>query len=160
MPATEVVVVKESAAIPVTATGPTLVYWDICGLAQPIRYALELQKIEYVDVRIDAGEATSDDYKQIWFTRKGDLDSPFANLPYFLDGGVTVQSNAILRKIGRVDSVVIFGIFSIFFSFSFFFFFLNFFLIFFFIFFSIFSVLLRPSPSFDFPLQAPSSLGR
>lgn len=84
---------------------PTLVYWDICGLAQPIRLVLECTGVDYVDVRIDPGMPGTASYKQEWFARKKDLSSSgcrFANLPYFLDNDCKMaQSNAILTHLGR-----------------------------------------------------------
>ena len=41
-------------------------YWNIRGLAQPIRLALELAGAKYVDVRIEAGPAGSPEYKTAW----------------------------------------------------------------------------------------------
>ena len=83
----------------------TAVYWDICGLAQPIRYALALAGADFVDVRIEPGDANLPSYKQMWFSKKPNVGEacPFPNLPYLLDeGGVALpQSNAILRYIGR-----------------------------------------------------------
>jgi len=84
----------------------TTVYWDICGLGQPIRYALELAGADYADVRVDPGPGApgTPGYKKMWFDKKPELDQAicFPNLPYMLDGGVALaQSNTILRYIGR-----------------------------------------------------------
>lgn len=84
----------------------TTVYWDICGLGQPIRYALELAGEPYVDVRVapGPGEPGNPGYKQMWFTKKPEIAESviFANLPYLFDGETAlVQSNAILKYIGR-----------------------------------------------------------
>lgn len=85
----------------------TVVYWDICGLQQPIRYALEVAGADYVDVRVHwgPGEPDTDSYKQLWFDKKPVLANilAFPNLPYLLDAdGVSLtQSNAILKYIGR-----------------------------------------------------------
>jgi glutathione S-transferase len=102
----EVIFADSPAAIPTASAGSTLVYWNICGLAQPIRYALEMAGIEYKDVRIDAGPGApgSDSYKGLWIGKKPDVgkEVPFVNLPYFIDGDVKLaQSEAILRHIGR-----------------------------------------------------------
>jgi glutathione S-transferase len=84
---------------------PTCVYWDICGLAQTIRMALALAGVDFVDVRIDPGSPNDSDYKQVWFRKKPSLMAgvlPFANLPYYMDGSVSLsQSNTILKYIGR-----------------------------------------------------------
>lgn len=82
---------------------PTLVYWDICGLAAPIRLALATAGVDFVDVRVDCGPL-GDAYKSMWFGFKPNLELVlgFPNLPYLLDGDVALsQSNAILRYIGR-----------------------------------------------------------
>jgi glutathione S-transferase len=100
----EVIIADTPDKIPLTQPGTKVMtaYWNICGLGQPIRYALELANIPYSDVRIEAGEAASADYKQMWMGKKPEVGVPFANLPYFFDGDVKlVQSNAILRHIGR-----------------------------------------------------------
>lgn len=84
---------------------PTLVYWDICGLAQSIRLVLECTGIDYVDVRLDPGVPGTASYKQEWFARKPDLSSAgcrFPNLPYLLEKDCKLsQSNAILTHLGR-----------------------------------------------------------
>ena len=107
MPAT-VIVAKCAAEVPVEAVGgkPTTVYWDICGLGQCPRYALELAGVDYVDVRVDAGDASAPDYKAIWLqqAKPGTTAAGlhFSNLPYYLDADVKLaQSNAILRYLGR-----------------------------------------------------------
>jgi len=84
----------------------TTVYWDICGLGQPVRYALECAGVDYVDVRVHwgPGQPGTEGYKQMWASSKGALGErmPFPNLPYMLDGDVALtQSNAILKYIGR-----------------------------------------------------------
>lgn len=79
-----------------------LVYWNIRGLAQMERLALEYAGANYTDVRIEAGPSDAADYKQAWFGAKPSLDMPFPNLPYMLDGDKQIpQSHAILKHIGR-----------------------------------------------------------
>jgi glutathione S-transferase len=101
------VVVKKPEDIPAEPVDskPTLVYWAICGLAGAIRLALVLGRADFVDVRIDAGEASDPGYKKNWFVRKPALQEymAFPNLPYFMDtnGVYLTQSNAILKYIGR-----------------------------------------------------------
>eukprot|EP00038_Savillea_parva_P009975 m.187070 g.187070 ORF g.187070 m.187070 type:complete len:261 (-) comp16967_c0_seq1:22-804(-) len=83
---------------------PTLVYWDIRGLAQAPRLALEFAGDKYADVRIHAGDPASDTYKTVWFSQKEDVGKtvPFPNLPYYIDADETLtQSAAILRHISR-----------------------------------------------------------
>eukprot|EP01049_Picozoa_sp_SAG25_P000628 SAG25_NODE_22_length_22323_cov_52.926874_13_plen_259_part_00 len=103
--ATQVVIVS-SGDIPSAAPedGSLLVcYWNIRGLGQPIRLALEYCGAPCVDVRVEAGEPGQADYKQFWMGQKASLKLPFGgNLPYMIDGDVhLVQSNAILRYVGR-----------------------------------------------------------
>ena len=97
------------APVPSDAARTTLCYWGIRGLAQPIRLALEHAGARYDDVRIDAGAADSDDYKQVWFRAKPQVGErvPFPNLPYLLDGDVRIsQSSAILRHVGRAHGLL------------------------------------------------------
>jgi len=85
--------------------GVIIGYWDICGLGQCPRYALELTGVQYTDVRIEPGKADSPTYKDVWFTKKPKLvgtEMKFPNLPYLVDGDVHLsQSNTILRYIAR-----------------------------------------------------------
>lgn len=112
--ASNVVVVTESEDVPKAAVDnkPTLVYWDILGLAQAIRLTLAYANADYVDVRIDAGTFGDDAYKKAWMDAKPGLGLAkggplaFPNLPYYIDGdegeGVAIsQSDAILRHVGR-----------------------------------------------------------
>ena len=83
---------------------PTVVYWDICGLQQPIRLTLALAGVEWVDVRVDCGDPSTDEYKKLWMDFKPSLEPTllFPNLPYLLDGEIAIsQSNVILRYLGR-----------------------------------------------------------
>jgi glutathione S-transferase len=106
---TEIVRVSEGT-IPNGADGRlTVGYWDIRGLGQPIRLALEYVRADFVDVRVHygPGEPSTPGYKQFWKDEKPALAAsaglPFGgNLPYLVDGDVAlVQSNSILRHIGR-----------------------------------------------------------
>ena len=102
-----VIVAEKAESVPVAPIDgkPTLVYWDICGLAQSIRMALALGGADFVDVRIDPGSPDdSANYKQAWFGKKPAVGEimPFPNLPYFMDETVCLsQSNTILKYIGR-----------------------------------------------------------
>ncbi|KAK2851302.1 hypothetical protein Q5P01_007578 [Channa striata] len=78
-----------------------LAYWDIRGLAQPIRLLLEYTGTKYEDKYYVCGEAPNYD-KSCWFDIKDKLGMDFPNLPYFIDGDKKiVQSNAIMRYIAR-----------------------------------------------------------
>ncbi|XP_044208623.1 glutathione S-transferase Mu 4-like [Thunnus albacares] len=78
-----------------------LAYWDIRGLAQPIRLLMEYTGTKYEDKFYVCGEAPNFD-KSCWFDEKPNLGMDFPNLPYLEDGDrKIVQSNAILRYIAR-----------------------------------------------------------
>lgn len=77
----------------------TLCYWDIRGLAQPIRLLLEYTGTDYEDKRLSCGPPPDFD-KSCWLDQKYELGLDFPNLPYFIDGDIKItQSNAILRYI-------------------------------------------------------------
>ncbi|XP_013875683.1 glutathione S-transferase Mu 3 [Austrofundulus limnaeus] len=79
----------------------TLGYWDIRGLAQPIRLLLEYTDTKYEEKLYSCGEAPDYD-KTCWINEKDKLGINFVNLPYLLDGDrKIVQSNAIMRYIAR-----------------------------------------------------------
>ncbi|XP_076053438.1 glutathione S-transferase Mu 3-like [Oratosquilla oratoria] len=80
---------------------PVLAYWDIRGLAQPIRLLLEYTGTDFEDKFYKCGPAPDFD-KSCWFDIKFSLDLDFPNLPYYIDGKIKVtQSNAIMRYIAR-----------------------------------------------------------
>jgi glutathione S-transferase len=88
------------------STIPTLGYWDIRGLAQPIRYLLKYAGIEFNDKRYEFGEGTSlqemESIRKNWTPEKFTLDLDFPNLPYYIDGDVKLsQSLAIMRYLAR-----------------------------------------------------------
>lgn len=108
-----VIVVKTAEDIPTCPVDgkPTCVYWNMCGLAQSIRMALALARVDFVDVRIEAGRSGDEkSNKQAWFEKKPALLNgafPFANLPYYMDDSVNLtQSNAILKYIGRTHELL------------------------------------------------------
>ncbi|KAF7253599.1 Glutathione S-transferase [Varanus komodoensis] len=82
--------------------GVTLGYWDIRGLANPIRLLLEYTGTSYEDKHYSGlGEAPDIDRSQ-WTNVKEKLGLDFPNLPYLIDGERKItQSNAILRYIAR-----------------------------------------------------------
>merc|ERR1711963_818949 len=83
------------------ANKPVLCYWDIRGLAQPIRLLLAHTETDFEDKLLSCGPAPDYD-KSCWFDNKYSLGLDFPNLPYYIDGDVKVtQSNAILRYIAR-----------------------------------------------------------
>jgi len=83
-----------------------LAYWDIRGLAQPIRYLLEYTGTEWEDKLYACGPAPDFD-KKCWFGVKESLGLDFPNLPYLIDGDVKLsQTQAILRYIARKHGLV------------------------------------------------------
>jgi len=84
----------------------TLCYWDIRGLAQPIRLLLEYTGTEYEDKMMSCGPAPSFD-KSCWADVKFSLGLDFPNLPYYKDDEVSLtQSNAILKHIARKNNLL------------------------------------------------------
>nr|ACO15225.1 Glutathione S-transferase Mu 3 [Caligus clemensi] len=82
-----------------------LAYWDIRGLAQPIRLLLEYTGDEYEDTLYSCGPAPDFD-KSCWFNIKQSVGLDFPNLPYYIEGDVKLtQSNAILRYIARKNDL-------------------------------------------------------
>ncbi|KAF5901509.1 glutathione S-transferase Mu 3-like, partial [Clarias magur] len=78
-----------------------LVYWDIRGLAQPIRLLLEYTSTKWEDKFYSCGEAPDYD-ESCWYDVKPKLKMDFPNLPHLVDGErMIAQSNAILRYIAR-----------------------------------------------------------
>lgn len=84
---------------------PTLCYWDIRGLAQPIRLLLEYTGTEFEDKKLSCGPAP-DFEKSCWFDQKFSLGLDFPNLPYYKDEDVSItQSNVILKHIARKNNL-------------------------------------------------------
>ncbi|KAL3853135.1 hypothetical protein ACJMK2_016705 [Sinanodonta woodiana] len=85
---------------------PSLGYWKIRGLAQPIRLLLHYVGENYDDVMYEQGDAP--DYsREQWTSVKHTLGLPFPNLPYYIDGDVKItQSNAIIRYIARKHNLL------------------------------------------------------
>jgi glutathione S-transferase len=84
---------------------PTLAYWDIRGLAEPIRLLLVYTGTEFEDKRFITGDAPGFD-KSCWFDIKYTFGLDFPNLPYYIDGDVKLtQTNAILRHISRKNGL-------------------------------------------------------
>lgn len=81
---------------------PELAYWDIRGLAQPIRFLLEYTGTEFTDTQfVVKGEAPNWD-RSHWLDVKFTKGLAFPNLPYYIDGDVKLtQTHAIMRYIAR-----------------------------------------------------------
>eukprot|EP01104_Vermistella_antarctica_P011223 TRINITY_DN3121_c0_g1_i4.p2 TRINITY_DN3121_c0_g1~~TRINITY_DN3121_c0_g1_i4.p2 ORF type:complete len:234 (-),score=76.25 TRINITY_DN3121_c0_g1_i4:525-1199(-) len=78
---------------------PIIAYWDIRGLAEPIRTLFEYLGVDYEDKRY---LCTADGDRSSWTDVKFTLGLNYPNLPYIIDGDVRItQSNALLRYVGR-----------------------------------------------------------
>jgi glutathione S-transferase len=77
-------------------------YWDIRGLAQPIRLLLNYVGEDFEDKRYSCGPAP-DFNKDCWFKAdKFELGLDFPNLPYYIDGDIKLtQTHAIMRYIAN-----------------------------------------------------------
>lgn len=83
------------------AQKPCLGYWEIRGLAAPLRYILAYAGEDYDDVRYKVGDGPTYD-RSHWFDVKFTLGLAFPNLPYYMDDKVKLtETNAIFRHLGR-----------------------------------------------------------
>jgi len=85
-------------------------YWNIRGLAHPIRMMLSYKEVEFDDKRYDVtrtdGPNGPDFDMSSWFGVKFTLPLDFPNLPYLIDGDVKItQSNAVMRTIARTHGL-------------------------------------------------------
>merc|ERR1711962_1434357 len=81
---------------------PTLGYWELRGLAAPIRYMLHHLEVEFVDRQYGFGTPPNLS-KDEWEKDKDSLGLEFPNLPYFIDdyGLKITESSAIMAHLGR-----------------------------------------------------------
>lgn len=80
---------------------PVLGYWDIRGLATPIRLLLSQAGVEYDEKLYKCGGPPDFDRGE-WSKDKFNLGLDFPNLPYYIDGDVKLtQSHVILRYLAR-----------------------------------------------------------
>ena len=100
----EKLVTRVEGISPETAKIPTLVYFDIIGIAWPIRCLLHLSNIDYDYVPVSIRE---------WMFRSADgrqpLKSAFSNghVPLYVDEEVFLnQSNLILTTLGRRTGIM------------------------------------------------------
>ena len=81
---------------------PTLGYWDIRGLGQPIRYLLKYAGVQFNDKRYGFGAGTTmaeaESIGKHWIPDKFNLGLDFPNLPFYIDGDVKVGIHSILLK--------------------------------------------------------------
>lgn len=84
---------------------PVLGYWNIRGLAQPIRLLLGYTETDFEDKHYVCGPPPDYD-RSSWLNEKFTLDLDFPNLPYYIDGPVKLtQSAAILHYIARKNKL-------------------------------------------------------
>lgn len=80
---------------------PVLGYWDIRGLATPIRLLLEQAGVQYEEELYKCGPPP-DFNRSEWMNKKFTMGMDFPNLPYYIDGDVKLsQSHVILRHLAR-----------------------------------------------------------
>ncbi|GFQ91529.1 glutathione S-transferase Mu 1 [Trichonephila clavata] len=79
---------------------PILGYWNIRGLAEPIRCLLHYKEVDFEDKRYVFG--TNE-----WSNEKLNLELQFPNLPYYMEGDVKLtQSTTIMRYLGHKYGLV------------------------------------------------------
>lgn len=80
---------------------PVLGYWNIRGLATPIRLVLETAGVEYEEKLYECGPPPDFD-RSPWLSEKFTLGLDFPNLPYYVDDDVKLsQSHVIMRYLAR-----------------------------------------------------------
>jgi len=87
---------------------PTLGYWKIRGLVQPVRFILAYTGTEYDQKYYEIGPDLS---RESWLKEKFTLGLEFPNLPYWIEGDEIklTQSRAILRHIARDKAPALLG---------------------------------------------------
>jgi len=71
---------------------PIIAYWDIRGLAEPIRLMLEYCDVDYEDKRYFCGDAPDFDRSE-WLNEKFNLGLDFPNLPYYVDNDMKLTES-------------------------------------------------------------------
>jgi len=70
-------------------------YYDLRGLASPIRYLLEYVGEEYVDKKYPVGPPPEYDRSE-WLADKESLGFDFPNVPYLVDGDVKLTQVSLI----------------------------------------------------------------
>nr|CDS31521.1 glutathione S transferase mu 2 [Hymenolepis microstoma] len=85
---------------------PALGYWDIRGLAEPIRLLLRYLGADFQEKLYHPGPAPDFDSNE-WLEEKFKLGLEFPNLPYYIDGDFKLtQSAAILEYIADTHNMI------------------------------------------------------
>jgi len=86
---------------------PTLGYWSLRGLAEPLRYVLHYTGTAFEDKQYDiVGEAPNYS-REMWLADKPNLGLEFPNLPYYIDGDLKLtETMAIAGHIARKHGLV------------------------------------------------------
>ncbi|XP_012944248.1 glutathione S-transferase Mu 3 [Aplysia californica] len=83
------------------AEKPRIGYWDIRGLAAPLRLIMAYSGVDFSDDRYAVGPPPEYN-RDVWFSVKFTLGLDFPNLPYYIDDKVKLtETNAIFRYLGR-----------------------------------------------------------
>jgi len=84
---------------------PILGYWNIRGLAQPIRFLLHYASVKFEDKLYVDDEFGEKEWAE--FKAANPYGFAFPNLPYYVDENVKIcQSSAILRYLARKHNLV------------------------------------------------------
>ncbi|XP_054157597.1 glutathione S-transferase Mu 1-like [Oppia nitens] len=93
-----------------SSSKPTLGYYKVRGLAQPIRLLLKYAGVDFTDKYYEFGSADSIESMRVnWLKDKYQLGLDFPNVPYYLDGQHHIkltQSTAILRYLARKHGLI------------------------------------------------------
>jgi glutathione S-transferase len=91
--------------LPTNPLAPRLGYWDIRGLAHPIRCLLAHVGIDFFDIRYKAFAKEDGTYDTTsWTSVKASLGLDFPNNPYYIEpetGLAITESGAIIRHIAE-----------------------------------------------------------
>ena len=79
------------------STKPQLAYWNIRHLSSALRYQLAYCKVDYDMKTYALGEAPEFSKKE-WLSKKYELGLSFPNLPYFIDGDVSLTETIPIHK--------------------------------------------------------------
>ncbi|CAG2104711.1 unnamed protein product [Medioppia subpectinata] len=87
---------------------PTLGYYKVRGLAQPIRLLLKYKGVNFTDKYYGTSDAKNlDEFRAEWVKVKFNLGLDFPNVPHYIDGSLKVtQSTAIMRHLARKHGLV------------------------------------------------------